>query len=859
MTRAATAARALVLVLAGALAATAHADNELSRDDGPLPLAARVEKHLGLARQAAAAGDAERAAAYLTNACGNILYTGDPRTMAVCGEAQAAAAPYPVIASRLAGWWSCAVAWTLDWKRARELALNAQALGAGGPPGDTLAGEGVRASHLCLGAIAIEEGKYDEATRELDRFVALSEAAGDRGFFAVGVTWQCRVATATGDYARARALCERAEALAGDDLVRRSGALWQRGQLDSLTSPPAVAVATWERAMEAANVTGSPMWISSTRMMLADIYVQLGRLDDAARLLDAHDAELAARQVPDSYALQIAEVRGMLRAARGDHAGAIEAFDVAATSSQYNVALHARRQRAASLVALGRFADARASLEEAVARIEAARARTPEDVRRGYLDRHAEVFRGLAALEIHVGGPEAAARALAAAEAGRARALLDAIHASQQEAAAAAPNPAPATAAASNPAAAPSKTEPDAPALPTVGGPRRTPAEIQAALPPGHTLIVYVADAQGLFAIRVTREAIVAMALPGAGDRAALEERVRFFRDLVAEADDARALEAPGAALYRDLLGPIVGDRPAGTLIIAADGPLHALPFDALRVEGRFLAERADVVFTPSGSLLAAAARARAGEAVLAVGAPVLPADLPPLPAAADELRAIAAALQSPPVTLAGAGATEAAVRAALGGFRVLHVATHAVLDDVIPGHSGLVLSAAGDDDGRLRADEIYRLRFAGDVVVLSACRTGDGAASSSEGPLSLARAFLHAGAGAVVATLWDVDDRAGPAFMRELYRRLAAGRAVGVAVAETRRAMIARGAPPRTWAGYVTIGRPAAMPDLAAAAATPRPWRRTLALGLAAAGIAAIAAGLLLRRRRADVTRTIA
>jgi hypothetical protein len=74
---------------------------------------------------------------------------------------------------------------------------------------------------------------------------------------------------------------------------------------------------------------------------------------------------------------------------------------------------------------------------------------------------------------------------------------------------------------------------------------------------------------------------------------------------------------------------------------------------------------------------------------------------------------------------------------------------------------------------------------------------------------MSLARAFLYAGAGATIATLWDVPDAPGPIFADVLYRELADGRPLSVAAADARRELRRRGAPPRAWAAYVLTGNP--------------------------------------------------
>ena len=106
----------------------------------------------------------------------------------------------------------------------------------------------------------------------------------------------------------------------------------------------------------------------------------------------------------------------------------------------------------------------------------------------------------------------------------------------------------------------------------------------------------------------------------------------------------------------------------------------------------------------------------------------------------------------------------------ATAGRAVLHFATHAIVRGDEPLSSFLALAASGDDDGRLTAQEIYRLRLDADLVVLSACRSAGGRVTG-DGIATFARAFIYAGAPSIVASVWDVADeptnRLLPAFYR--------------------------------------------------------------------------------------------
>jgi CHAT domain-containing protein len=127
------------------------------------------------------------------------------------------------------------------------------------------------------------------------------------------------------------------------------------------------------------------------------------------------------------------------------------------------------------------------------------------------------------------------------------------------------------------------------------------------------------------------------------------------------------------------------------------------------------------------------------------------------------------------------AASRDTVVSGDLSGYRILHFATHALLHPSHPELSGLVLSLVDERgrprDGFLRAHEIRDLVLPADLVVLSACRTAVGPEVRGEGPLSLARSFLDAGAARAIVTLWSVNDEASAELMRRFYRGVLADR----------------------------------------------------------------------------------
>jgi CHAT domain-containing protein/Tfp pilus assembly protein PilF len=112
-----------------------------------------------------------------------------------------------------------------------------------------------------------------------------------------------------------------------------------------------------------------------------------------------------------------------------------------------------------------------------------------------------------------------------------------------------------------------------------------------------------------------------------------------------------------------------------------------------------------------------------------------------------------------------------------LGKYRYVHFATHGLLDSERPGLSSLVLSMVDvqgkQQDGFLRANDIYNLKLPAELVVLSACQTGLGKEIKGEGLVGLTRGFMYAGAARVVVSLWNVNDRATADLMAKFYEKM--------------------------------------------------------------------------------------
>ncbi len=212
--------------------------------------------------------------------------------------------------------------------------------------------------------------------------------------------------------------------------------------------------------------------------------------------------------------------------------------------------------------------------------------------------------------------------------------------------------------------------------------------------------------------------------------------------------------------------------------------------------------------------------------ALLAVGNPALTqqtvaraefttrgAKLAPLPLAEKEAQALAGlygAQQSKVYT--GAAALEERFKAEAANYRVLHLATHGVLNDRSPMYSHLLLSQTNNDekeDGLLEAWEIMNLDLKADLAVLSACETARGRVGAGEGVIGLSWALFVAGVPTTVVSQWKVLDVSTQELMVEFHRQLKTKPAQGKAEALRQAALkvMKNERHPFHWAGFILVG----------------------------------------------------
>jgi CHAT domain-containing protein len=310
-----------------------------------------------------------------------------------------------------------------------------------------------------------------------------------------------------------------------------------------------------------------------------------------------------------------------------------------------------------------------------------------------------------------------------------------------------------------------------------------------------------------------------------------------------------------GTGLFRPLLERL--PQATSRLILIPSGVLHHLPFDLLEPDSTGpLLQRFDLSVAPSASVLVRLRERRPAPAAsfLVLGDPSPPEEGNPseqferLPGAAREARTVAR-FGAPTHLRTGADASEAFLRAAsLEEYGVLHLATHALVNEASASASYLLLAPGDGEDGLLSPGDVARLPRSPALVVLSGCRTAGGEVVRGEGVQGLTTPFLQIGAQAVVATQWPVDDRSGHRLIRDFYQGLAEGADVGSALRWAKLAAAARGESPAVWAAFTVVGNAATR----VAAVTPPSRFGLLAAVSAVLGALALAAtGVGWRRGR--------
>jgi CHAT domain-containing protein len=354
---------------------------------------------------------------------------------------------------------------------------------------------------------------------------------------------------------------------------------------------------------------------------------------------------------------------------------------------------------------------------------------------------------------------------------------------------------------------------------------RRVLPDASIGVPAGITAVEFVVTDRQTIAFLVTHgESPRAVRLPVT--RAELAREARHLAKEIAAG--SLTYKTRARRLHRLLLDPLEPHLGAKTLCIIPDVELWIVPFHVLiDARGRHVVDRRTVFYAHSLSLAREANVPREGRGtLLALGNPTMDAatrrtvasafrdvTLGSLADAETEVRSLAR-LYTPERSSVyyREHARESVFKRESPGFRVLHVAAHAIVDDRAPLYSAVVLAARRDDhgeDGLLEAREVADLPLSADLAVLSACETARGKVGAGEGVVGLAWAFFAAGCSTTVVSQWKAESRATSQLMIEFHRRLVAGDSPAAAL---RAAQLALRRDPKYshpffWAPFVAIG----------------------------------------------------
>lgn len=320
--------------------------------------------------------------------------------------------------------------------------------------------------------------------------------------------------------------------------------------------------------------------------------------------------------------------------------------------------------------------------------------------------------------------------------------------------------------------------------------------DVSAALPPGTMLVAYALVPDGVAAICVTRHGVESVQQT-IGRRALIDD-VRRLRAAIAARSDAEAVKTRAAVLDGLLLQRLPGTAGATSLVIVPDRMLHSVPWGALfdPSRGRFAVEDHALTVAPNAALYLARSSIAPPSRTRVL---MVRGEARGLDPRSDE-----AAGYRERTTLAGPEATAEQISALASRAEVVHFAGHARLGS----EPALLLGA----DREMRASDVARMHLSGSrLVVLAACETAAGDGNGFDGPHGLVQAFLTAGAGAVVGTLWPVDDAETAALFTEFHRRLRDGEDAAAALRHAQLSLLHGGnqrwRQPAAWAAAELFG----------------------------------------------------
>lgn len=342
-----------------------------------------------------------------------------------------------------------------------------------------------------------------------------------------------------------------------------------------------------------------------------------------------------------------------------------------------------------------------------------------------------------------------------------------------------------------------------------------TAADLRAALRPDEVIVAYMLTGDTSYAWTITRDAVKMYDLGIAGEKIDFQVDAKL-RESLEKGVWQKSQQRAANKLYQTILQPLDADFAGKTVMgLLPDGRLYELPFYLLLDDNDVaLIDKLAVYTMPSLSVMVETRRAQAAlknqDTVLAFGNPTFArADLVQLPGTEVEVGRIIEVYGDRARVHFHEDALEDHIKRYAGGYRIIHLATHGLLNNNNPLYSSIAMSgiAGQPDDGFLEAREIPIIKLDAELVILSACESGRGRMLPGEGILGLTRSLFSAGVPGIIASMWEVNDQATAFMMREFYSQYPAVPAVEA----LRRAQIATraefGDNPNLWAPFVLMG----------------------------------------------------
>ncbi len=680
-----------------------------------------------------------------------------------------------------------------------------------------VANEGAAWSNL--GAIHYTQGDLEGSLEAFEKALALRKSGKDRRGEANTTGKIAVLRHAFGQDEEALQLFQKALEIDREvgDRSEESTATMNMGSVLMALARYPQAVETFDRAMRLQEQWGKTKDWGNQLSAKAVALTAMGQYEAAQKALT--DALAAQRSIENrrGEAESLARLAA-LHLARGNPD---EGVQPATEAARIAAEIGERRSRAEALYrlarcqrALGHERGALAAIDEALGLSETVREGVPDyDLRAAFFSTVRDQYDLKVALQVAVGD---VAGAFETAEASRARSLYDLLR---------------------NRLA--SGTAPETGKVPL--------ADLARELDPKTVVLEYSLGREASYVFVVTSEGARELPIEGRGQIEAVA------RKLYAAWSSHQDSPADCEALSRMLLGPVRDDIRGKRVAVVPDGALAYIPFEALFASpGRRLIEDNEVVAVVSlSSLKLMRDRTRdrrpASKLVAVFADPVFSSSDPRV---RPDLKAFSPAVRGAELTrsagdagLAGlerlvSSRREAAAISALApekqrwealdfsaslaavqdprlaDFRIVHFATHGLMNSRDPRLSGLVFSLV-DRQGRpqngfLRADEVANLKLGADLVVLSACQTALGKELRGEGLLGLARGFMYAGAPRVIASLWTVADSATTDLMSSFYQALLGSHAPASEALRGAKLRLMRNplhSAPYYWAGFLLEG----------------------------------------------------